>query len=375
MKLLAPAGEPGATARSRPSAEHVATAVAALCLVLFSVVHATTDVMVVSLFGIAPLVAATVADERCTAVFAGAAVALAIGAGWWDGATADVTYWIRVAVLCAICAMAVVVAGLRRRREERLARMTAVAEAAQLALLPPLPPEMTGITIAARYRSATREASVGGDLYEIIPTGHGIRVIIGDVRGNGLDAVLLARQVLSAFRRSAVAVPTMEQVAGEVGRAIAPHLGEEDFVTAALVQITTTGELTIVNCGHHPPLLRHCDDLEPLTDGKAALPLGLEDDFTALSATWSPGDRLLLYTDGLVESRDAHGHFLPENAIETALLAPDCGQALDTLMRAVDRHTGGHAHDDIALLLLEYGASSRSSANGHTATVPAAATP
>ena len=112
MKLLAPAGEPGATARSRLSAEHVATAVAALCLVLFSVVHATTDVMVVSLFGIAPLVAATVADERCTAVFAGAAVALAIGAGWWDGATADVTYWIRVAVLCAICAMAVVVGGL-----------------------------------------------------------------------------------------------------------------------------------------------------------------------------------------------------------------------------------------------------------------------
>jgi serine phosphatase RsbU (regulator of sigma subunit) len=286
-----------------------------------------------------------------------------------------VTYWIRVAVVCAICAMAVVVAGMRRRREERLARMTAVAQAAQLALLPPLPPEMTGITIAARYRSATREASVGGDLYEIIPTGHGIRVIIGDVRGNGLDAVLLARQVLSAFRRSAVAVPTMAQVAGEVGRAIAPHLGEEDFVTAALAQITTTGELTIVNCGHHPPLLRHCDGLEPLTDAKAALPLGLEDDFTAFSAAWSPGDRLLLYTDGLVESRDAHGHFLPENAIETALLAPDCGQALDTLMRAVDRHTGGHAHDDIALLLLEHGASSRSSPNGHTAAVPAAATP
>jgi phosphoserine phosphatase RsbU/P len=51
--------------------------------------------------------------------------------------------------------------------------MTAIAEAARLALLPPLPPEMTGITIAARYRSATREASVGGDLYEIIPPGTG----------------------------------------------------------------------------------------------------------------------------------------------------------------------------------------------------------
>ena len=133
--------------------------------------------------------------------------------------------------------------------------MTAIAEAAQLALVPPLPPEMTGISIAARYRSATREASIGGDLYEIIPTECGIRVIIGDVRGKGLDAVLLARHVLSAFRRSAVAVPAMEHVANEVGRAIKPHLGAEDFVTAVLAQITPAGKLTIVNCGHHPPLL------------------------------------------------------------------------------------------------------------------------
>ena len=370
MKLLAPAG---VTARSRPSAQHAAMAVAALCLVVFGVLHATTGMMVVSLFSLAPLIAATAADERRTAVFAAAAVALAIAAGWRHGATGDVTHWTGVGVVCAISAMAVVVAGMRRRREERLARMTAVAEAAQLALLPPLPPEMTGITIAARYRSATREASVGGDLYEIIPTGHGIRVIIGDVRGNGLGAVLLARHVLSAFRRSAVALDAMEHVAGEVGRAIAPHLGAEDFVTAALVQITTTGKLTIVNCGHHPPLLRHGEDLRPLTDGKEALPLGLEDDFTAFTAIWSPGDRLLLYTDGLVESRDAHGHFLPEHAIATALLAPDCDQALDTLMKAADRHTGGHAHDDMALLLLEHGASPCSSANGHTAAVPAAA--
>jgi phosphoserine phosphatase RsbU/P len=375
MKLLAPAGEPGVTARSRLSTEHVAMAVAALCLVLFGVIHATTDVMVLSLLSIAPLVTATVADERRTAVFAGTAVALVIGAGWWDGATGQLTYWIRVAVVCAICAMAVVVAGIRRGREERLARMTAIAEAAQLALLPPLPPEMTGITIAARYRSATREASVGGDLYEIIPTGHGIRVIIGDVRGKGLDAVLLARHVLSAFRRSAVAMPAMENVAGEVGRAIKPYLGAEDFVTAELAQITPTGELTVVNCGHHPPLLRHRGDLRPLTDGKAALPLGLEDDFTAFTATWSPGDRLLLYTDGLVESRDPHGLFLPEDAIESALLAPGCDQALDTLMKAVDKHTGGHAHDDMALLLLEHGASSRTSANGQQPVVPAAAVP
>jgi hypothetical protein len=127
MKLPAPAAEPGATARPRPSAGHVATAVMASCLVLFVVVHATTDMIVLSLVSLAPLVAATVADERRTAVFAGAAVALAIGAGGWDGAAGSVTYWISVAVVCAISAMAVVVAGMRRRREEHLARMTAVA--------------------------------------------------------------------------------------------------------------------------------------------------------------------------------------------------------------------------------------------------------
>ena len=76
---------------------------------------------------------------------------------------------------------------------------------------------------------------------------------------------------------------------------------------------------------------------------------------TAFTTRWRPGDRLLLYTDGLVESRNQHGDFLPQDQIATALLAADCDQALDTLMTAVDRHTGGHSHDDIALLLLEYG--------------------
>ena len=229
------------------------------------------------------------------------------------------------------------------------------AQASQPALRAPLPPQITGISVAARYRSATPGAGAGGDLYEIIPTGHGIRVIIGDVRGQGLDAAVLARHVLSAFRPSAAAVSALDQVAGEISRAIQPHLGEEDFVTAVLVQIAPGGELTVVNCGHHPPLLHRGGVLRPLAGQTADLPLGLDDDFTAFTTRWRPGDRLLLYTDGLVESRNQHGDFLPHDQIATALLAADCDQALDTLMTAVDRHTGGRSHDDIALLLLEHG--------------------
>lgn len=344
--------------RSGLSAQYFAMAVAVLWLAVFGVLHLTTSFEAYSLFSVAPLAVATVADERRTAIFAAAAVALTVVIGSLQSADADAdaSYWSRLAVVAIISAMAVVVAAMRCRREERLARMTAIAHATELALLPPLPPQLTGIGIAARYLSATREASVGGDLYEVIPTGHGIRAIIGDVRGNGLEAIQLAGQVLGAFRRSAIATPSMEQVAREVGEAIGPHLGDEDFVTAVLAEIAPADGLTIVNCGHHPPLLRHDGEMKPLTAGEPALPLGLAEEFSAFTAAWSPGDRLLLYTDGLIESRDGDGAFLPQREIATALAAPDCNRALDTLMTAVHRHTGGHANDDIALLLLEHGA-------------------
>ena len=91
-------------------------AAAALGLILFAVFQATTSMDVISLLSLAPLIVATVADERRTAVFAVVAVALAIATGWHHGVTGDAAYWTRVGVVCAISAMAVVVAGTRRRR-------------------------------------------------------------------------------------------------------------------------------------------------------------------------------------------------------------------------------------------------------------------
>lgn len=134
-------------------------AVAVGWLAVFGVLDATARVIVISMFGVVPLIVAAVVDERRTAVFAGAAVAAGLAAGWWDGLIGNVDYWPGIATVATVSAMAVVVAGMRRRREERLARMTAIAEATQLALLPPLPAQITGLNIAARYRLPGRRWS------------------------------------------------------------------------------------------------------------------------------------------------------------------------------------------------------------------------
>ena len=89
-------------ARSQPSAGQVAMVAAVLWLVLFGVLHVLTRMTVFSLFGIAPLIVATAADERRTAVFAGGAVALTAATGW-QGSAGDSLYWTRVASVSAWC--------------------------------------------------------------------------------------------------------------------------------------------------------------------------------------------------------------------------------------------------------------------------------
>ena len=190
-----------------------------------------------------------------------------------------------------------------RDQSGRLAAITRVAEAAQHAILAPVPPRVGPLLLSAAYLSASHEALIGGDLYEVVPRDHGVRLLIGDVRGKGLDAVRVATIVLGEFRASAADEAELEQVAVRVDRRLTRYLGDEDFVTALIVDIDDDGSATFVCCGHPPAIVARGGDAALGRLCSPAVPLGLGSRPVAATEQLEPGDRVLLFTDGLVEAR------------------------------------------------------------------------
>ncbi len=268
------------------------------------------------------------------------------------------------------------------QENQRLADVTSVAEAAQRALLRPLPRQVGPLELGVVYLAAAAEARVGGDLYEVTRTQFGIRLIVGDVRGKGLDAVEIAADVLGVFREVAHEVYTLAEVARRIDASLArrPAAPLEEFVTAVLAEIDpAAGSLTIYNCGHPPPLVLSPGGNGPAGNGPGesdgqgparrlrvtpvnvpapALPLRLMSlgDTSGAERTvpLQPGDALLLYTDGVTEARNARREFYPleERVAEVAARAGGAdGDLLDRLRDDLVRYVGAPLDDDAALLL------------------------
>jgi serine phosphatase RsbU (regulator of sigma subunit) len=279
-----------------------------------------------------------------------------------------------VAAASVLAVTAISAAGAARGRQEnqRLADVTSVAEAAQRALLRPLPRQVGPLELAVVYLAAAAEARVGGDLYEVTRTQFGIRLIVGDVRGKGLDAVEIAADVLGVFREVAHEVYTLAEVARRIDASLArrPAAPLEEFVTAVLAEIDpAAGSLTIYNCGHPPPIVltrdasangRSLPLVTTVDVPSSALPLRLMSlgDCSGAGRTLAlrPGDALLFYTDGVTEARDSRREFYPL-ADRLAELATGAGRSpADLLDRVRDdllAHVGAPLDDDAALLLVQ----------------------
>ena len=310
--------------------------------------------LVSSSYGVAALVACAITSVRITAIFGAAASVLAALSGIWNDNFLTLGWWIHVTMTVGIAALAVILAHLRIFREQALQHMTTIAEAAQRAVLRATPSSLGSIRFATRYVSATKEALVGGDLYEVVQASEGVRVIVGDVRGKGLDAVQMAATVLAAFRRAAVLEDSLTGVVTELDNVVTAVAGDEDFVTAVLAEFQDDHTVTLVNCGHHPPLLLANGDTGSLVDtGEPQPPLGLGPKPDPVTSELPECARMLFYTDGLVEARNRHGVFFPLAERAPTLATGSLDDALDGLLGELVRHAADEMDDDMALVLAE----------------------
>ncbi len=301
-----------------------------------------------------PLLAAASLDAPRTAIVGLCALGLAVLLGIPDGIFGTTDHLLRCLGVATAGALGVFIAHRRAGQEQALVRITRIAEVAQRTILRPVPPRMGRVGLAVRYLSASEDALVGGDFYDVAVTRYGLRVLVGDVKGKGLEAVQLAALVLASFRTAAAAHPSLVELAAELDHSIRFQVGEEDFVTAVLAQFGRRGQLQLVNCGHPPPLRFGSASAELLANGEPTTPLGLSPDPTLQQFTLASTDRLLLYTDGLIEARAPGGRqFELDGQVQAALAASSLGAALDGLVARLLQHAGGRLDDDLALVLAQ----------------------
>ena len=298
------------------------------------------------------LVASPGATRRQTAMIAVVATAAAVGLGHVDRIFGSIDHIVRVAVVALAGVVAVHAADQRERREDASRQLQQVVEVAQEVMLRPPPARLAHVGMAAHYLSASDIARVGGDLYETAFTPTGVRLIIGDVRGKGLDAVRLAATVLAGFRES-VWERDLLVLAAHLDERVTRAAADEEFVTALVVEIPADGSVSIINLGHHPPIRLGATSVGELVPVAPSLPLGLGPTPRIDRFEFLVGDRLLLYTDGLVEARDREGRFFPLQDLVDVLRGADLQQAVGDLVSALMRHVPGRLADDLALLLTE----------------------
>ncbi len=286
----------------------------------------------------------------------------------------------------------IAVARLRRDGDDLLERVRATGEAAQRALLRPLPLRTHSVVVDGFYVSSQREALIGGDLYEVVDTPYGTRVLIGDVRGKGLGTLGAGAAVLTAFREAAYhrrdlesGVEAMEQGLYRYHRSAAyeaadggrPGAGVEDVVLRASEEFVTAlvfgteespGQeerksdgavpVVFVDCGHLAPFLIGPEGrVRELEAPDPGLPLGLGDLSTATRTAQRvelpAGSRVLACTDGVTEARAPDGGFYPLAERLDAWATLPTPELLGRLRADLDAHTGGRLQDDVAVLVME----------------------
>ncbi|MFG3340033.1 PP2C family protein-serine/threonine phosphatase [Glycomyces sp. NPDC048151] len=262
-------------------------------------------------------------------------------------------------VVGIIFATAVSISWIRQRFEAGLVTMMSVSEAAQRAVLPELPERVGDLACAGLYRSAQRGATIGGDLFDVRPSPFGVRMILGDVQGHGLDAVGTASMLLSVFHEAILDEAELAGVAWRLERRILEDAAHgyvpELFASVLLAEfVEETGEVRLLSCGHPPPLLLRGERVE-VVDMKPAPVLGLRlsepvRPVGAVSVAFGEEDTLLAFSDGLVEARDEDGNYYPLADHLAGLVVPSSPRRLVEFVWEDAARFAARMDDDVSVL-------------------------
>ncbi|MEW1774497.1 SpoIIE family protein phosphatase [Streptomyces sp. NPDC086777] len=228
----------------------------------------------------------------------------------------------------------------------------------QRSMLPQGLPDQDAVDVAHRYLPA--ESDVGGDWYDVIPlSGTRVGLLVGDVVGHGMLSAATMGRLRTAARSFAEldfspdeVLTHLDNLVGRLDRE-APAAGETGIFGATCLYAVydpTTQQCTMARAGHPPPALVLPDGTVSFPDLPAGPPLGLGGlPFEAVDIDLPEDSRLVLYTDGLIESRDRDVD-LVLHRLRGALAAPDRTpeEICETLLETV---APVHPHDDIALLV------------------------
>ncbi|MGW9448002.1 PP2C family protein-serine/threonine phosphatase [Streptomyces sp. NPDC055632] len=242
----------------------------------------------------------------------------------------------------------------RTRRGEPMS----VAAEIQWSLLPPLAMSMPRVAVAGALEPAY---DVAGDSFDYALNGDAFHLAMIDAMGHGLDAATMATVAIGAYRHARRIGVELSEIYLFMDRAVAEQFAPDHFVTAQMMRLDTdTGRLQWVNAGHPAPMLIREHRVVRRLNSPTTLPVGFGGDQPQVGeVTLEPGDRVLCFTDGLVEEHESGREQFGEDRLIECVHRLD---RADRSVRAVARdlsHTlvrarDGATTDDATLVLVEW---------------------
>lgn len=226
----------------------------------------------------------------------------------------------------------------------------------QSSLLPRQIPKHSGLDLAVRFVPVT---AVAGDIYDFVQLGPScLGILVADVSGHGIPAALVASMVKVAFSAQVDQADDPARVLTSMNQILCRHL-EHAYVTAVYAVVNIDRQtITIANAGH-PPALFHRRDVTSLVQHDQGVMLGVFPDAEYTNtevAPFAPGDRLLLYSDGVLEARDRAGQFFDGDRVARWLSDIEhtsAEQFAEAALSQLTQWTGGGFDDDVTFVIAE----------------------